>query len=143
LTSILFMDFFDFLFFQPIGLHVGEAINHDLFGDGCAMPHGFGQLPVEVGSSAVGVSTTRTPAIDSSGFNRVEMHTPVTAFADVTNYPVNVDGVDVELLLGHRFRPLLLEGTLAKSSYLLPVVTASWPLDRDRNGGRPISAIAP
>jgi hypothetical protein len=29
----------------------------------------------------------------------MEMHTPITAFADVPHYPVNVDGVDVELLL--------------------------------------------
>jgi hypothetical protein len=105
LVSLLLVQFFNFLFLNPICLLVGEAIEHDLFGDGCAMPHGFGQLPVELGSSAVGVSPTRTPAIDTSGFNHVEMHTPITAFADVPNYAVNADGVDVELLLGHRFRP--------------------------------------
>ena len=105
LVSLLLVQFFNFLFLNPICLLVGEAIEHDLFGDGCAMPHGFGQLPVEIGSSAVGVSPTRTPAIDTSGFNHVEIHTPITAFADVPNYAVNVDGVDVELLLGHRFRP--------------------------------------
>jgi hypothetical protein len=101
------VEFFDFLFFNPIGLPVGEAFNHDLFGNGCAMPHGFSQLPVKVRSSAVGVSTKRTPAIDSSGLNCMEMHSPVTAFADVANYPVNVDGVDVKPPLGHGFRPLL------------------------------------
>jgi hypothetical protein len=37
------------------------------------------------------------------------MHAPITAFADVTSYAVNVDGIDVELPLGHRFPPLLLE----------------------------------
>jgi hypothetical protein len=119
LISLLLVQFFDFLFLNPIGLLVGEAIEHDFFGDGCAMPHGFGQLPVELGSSAVGVSTTRTPAIDASGFNRMEMHTPITAFADVANDAVNVDGVDVELLLGHRFRPLLLEQAPGKSSHLI------------------------
>jgi hypothetical protein len=107
LVSLLLVQFFNFLFLNPICLLVGEAIEHDLFGDGCAMPHGFGQLPVEIGSNAVGVSTARTPAIDSSGFDDVEMHTPIAAFADVANYPVNVDGVDVELLLAHSFRPFL------------------------------------
>jgi hypothetical protein len=107
LVSLLLVQFFNFLFLNPVCLLVGEAIEHDLFGDGCAMPHGFGQLPVEIGSSAVGVSTARTPAIDSSGFDDVEMHTSVAAFADVANYPVNVDGVDVELLLAHSFRPFL------------------------------------
>jgi hypothetical protein len=101
------MEFFDFLFFNPIGLLVGKAINHDRFGDGCAMPHGFGQFLVEVGSCAVGVSTTRTPGVDASGFNRMEMHTPITAFADVANYSINLDLVDVEPLLGHGFLPLL------------------------------------
>ena len=67
---------------------------------------GFGQLPVEFGSSTVGVSPTCAPAIDASGFNYVEMHAPIAAFADVPSYAVNVDGVDVELLLGHRFPPL-------------------------------------
>jgi hypothetical protein len=106
LVSILIVQFFDFLFLNPISPLVSEAIEHDLFGNGCTMPHGFGQLPVELGSSAVGVSPTCTPAIDALGFNHVEVHTPITAFADVPSYAVNVDGVDVELLLGHRF-PLL------------------------------------
>ena len=114
LVSLLLVQFFDFLFLNPMCPLVSEAIEHELFGNGCAMPHGFGQLPVEFGSSAVGVSPTCTPAIDASGFNHVEMHTPITAFADVPSYAVNVDGVDIELLLGHRyFGP-------AKSSMISP-----------------------
>ena len=106
LVSLLLVQFFDFLFLNPMCPLVSEAIEHDLFGNGCAMPHGFGQLPVEFGSSTVGVSPTCAPAIDASGFNYVEMHTPIAAFADVPSYAVNVDGVDVELFLGHRFPPL-------------------------------------
>jgi hypothetical protein len=82
LVSLLLVQFFDFLFLNPMCPLVSEAMEHDLFGNGCAMPHGFGQLPVEFGSSAVRVSPTCTPAIDASGFNHVEMHTPITAFAD-------------------------------------------------------------
>jgi hypothetical protein len=63
------------------------------------MPHGLGQLPVEIRSSAVGVSATRPPAINAAGFNRMEMFTPIAAFADVANYAVNLDGVNVEALL--------------------------------------------
>jgi len=106
LVSLQLVQFFDFLFLNPMCPLVSEAMEHDLFGNGCAMPHGFGQLPVEFGSSAVGVSPTCAPAIDASGFNYVEMHTPIAAFADVPSYAVNVDGVDVELFLGHRFPPL-------------------------------------
>jgi hypothetical protein len=106
LVLLQLVQFFDFLFLNPMCPLVSEAIEHDLFGNGCAMPHGFGQLPVEFGSSTVGVSPTCAPAIDASGFNYVEMHAPIAAFADVPSYAVNVDGVDVELLLGHRFPPL-------------------------------------
>jgi hypothetical protein len=106
LVSLLLVQFFDFLFLNPIRPLVSEAIEHDLFGNDCAMPHSFRQLPVELGSSAVGVSATCTPAVDASGFNHVEVHTPITAFADVANYAVNVDGVHVGLLLAHRFAPL-------------------------------------
>jgi hypothetical protein len=58
LASVLLVKFFDFLFFNPIRILIGEAINHVLLGNGCAMPHGLGQLPVEIRSSAVGVSAT-------------------------------------------------------------------------------------
>lgn len=95
------MELFDFLFFNPIGLPVSKAINHDLFSDRCPMPHGFGQLPVEVGSRAVGVSTKRSPAIDPSSFDHVERQTPITALPDVANYAGNVDSVDVKPLPGH------------------------------------------
>ena len=127
------MQFFDFLFLNPISPLVSEAIEHDLFGNGCTMPHGFGQLPVELGSSAVGISPTCTPAIDASGFNHVEVHTPITAFADVPSYAVNVDGVDVELLLCHRFPPLFAE----KSCHLFVLDVARLRplgrLNRDRS----------
>jgi len=106
LVWLLLVQFFDFLFLNPICPLVREAIEHDLFGNDCAMPHGFGQLPVEFRTSAVGVSPTCTPAIDASGFNYVEMHAPIPALADVPNYAVNVDAVDVELLVAHRFPPL-------------------------------------
>jgi hypothetical protein len=102
----LLVQFFDFLFLNPICPLVREAIEHDLLGNGCAMPHGFGQLPVELGGSAVGVSPACTPVIDTCGFNHVELHAPITALADVSNYAINVDGVDVELLVGHRFAPI-------------------------------------
>jgi hypothetical protein len=101
------MEFFDFLFLNPICLLVGEAIKHNLFGNGCPMPHGFGQFPVEFGSSAVGVSAARASPVDSSGFDHMEMYTPITAFADVAGYPVNVDGIHVELLRAHSFRRFL------------------------------------
>ena len=106
LVSFLLVQFFDFLFLNQMCPLVSEAIEHDLFGNGCAMPHGFGQLPVEFRTGAVGVSPTCTPAIDASGFNDVEMHAPIPALADVPNYAVNVDAVDVELLVAHRFPPL-------------------------------------
>jgi hypothetical protein len=77
LASVLLVKFFDFLFFNPIRILIGEAINHVLLGNGCAMPHGLGQLPVEIRSSAVGVSATRPPAINAAGFNRMEMFTPI------------------------------------------------------------------
>ncbi len=133
LVSLLLVQFFDFLFLNPMCPLVSEAIEHELFGNGCAMPHGFGQLPVEFGSSAVGVSPTCTPAIDAAGFNHVEMHTPITAFADVPSYAVNVDGVDVELLLCHRFPPLFAE----KSCHLFVLDVARLRplgrLNRDRS----------
>src|SRR2546423_9999188 len=69
LVSLQLVQFFDFLFLNPIRPLVSEAIEHDLFGNDCAMPHSFRQLPVELGSSAVGVSATCTPAIDASGFH--------------------------------------------------------------------------
>jgi hypothetical protein len=69
LVWLLLVQFFDFLFLNPICPLVSEAIEHDLSGNDCAMPHGFGQLPVEFRTSAVGVSPTCTPAIDASGFN--------------------------------------------------------------------------
>jgi hypothetical protein len=119
LVSLLPVQFFDFLFLNPMCPLVSEAIEHDLLGNGCAMPHGFGQLPVEFGSSTVGVSPTCTPAIDASGFNYVEMHAPITAFADVTSYAVNVDGVDVELPLGHRFPPLFARRRSCQVFYLI------------------------
>src|SRR5439155_1751865 len=50
LVSLLLVQFFDFLFLNQMCPVVSEAIEHDLFGNGCAMPHGFGQLPVEFGS---------------------------------------------------------------------------------------------
>jgi len=106
LVWLLLVQFFDFLFLNPICPLVREAIEHDFFGNDCAMPHGFGQLPVEFRTGAVGVSPTCTPAIDASGFNDVEMHAPIPALADVPNYAVNVDAVDVELPLAHRFPPL-------------------------------------
>jgi len=133
LASLLLVQFFDFLFLNPICPLVREAIEHDFFGNGCAVPHGFGQLPVELGSSAVGISPTCTPAIDASGFNHVEVHTPITAFADVPSYAVNVDGVDVELLLCHRFPPLFAE----KSCHLFVLDVARLRplgrLNRDRS----------
>jgi hypothetical protein len=73
------------------------------------LPHGFGQLPVEFGSSAVGVSAARASPVDSSGFDHMEMYTPITAFPDVPHDPVNADSVDVELLLAHSFQPFLAE----------------------------------
>jgi hypothetical protein len=112
LVSLLLVQFFDFLFLNPICPLVREAIEHDLFGNDCAMPHGFGQLPVEFRTSAVGVSPTCTPAIDASGFNYVEMHAPIPALAYVPNYAVNVDAVDVELLVAHRFPPLCTNGIM-------------------------------
>ena len=119
LVSLLLVQFFDFLFLNQMCPLVSEAIEHDLFGNGCAMPHGFGQLPVEFGSSTVGVSPTCTPAIYASGFNYVKMHAPITAFADVTSYAVNVDGVDVELPLGHRFPPLFARRRSCQVFYLI------------------------
>ena len=127
LVSLLLVQFFDFLFLNQMCPLVSEAIEHDLFGNGCAMPHGFGQLPVEFGSSTVGVSPTCTPAIDASGFNYVEMHAPITAFADVTSYAVNVDGVDVELPLGHRFPPLFARRRSCQVFVLDFAWSASWP----------------
>jgi hypothetical protein len=112
LVSLLLVQFFDFLFFNQMCPLVSEAIEHDLFGNGCAMPHGFGQLPVEFGTSAVGVSPTCTPAIDASGFNYVEMHAPIPALAYVPNHPVNVDGVHIELLVARRFRPFVTIGIM-------------------------------
>ena len=56
------------------------------------LPHGFGQLPVEFGSSAVGVSAARASPVDSSGFDHMEMYTPITVFPDVPHDPVNADG---------------------------------------------------
>src|SRR5207245_6290202 len=127
LVSLLLVQFFDFLFLNQMCPLVSEAIEHDLFGNGCAMPHGFGQLPVEFGSSTVGVSPTCTPTIDASGFNYVEMHAPITAFADVTSYAVNVDGVDVELPLGHRFPPLFAKRRSCQVFVLDFAWSASWP----------------
>src|SRR5438270_257330 len=127
LVSLLLVQFFDFLFLNQMCPVVSEAIEHDLFGNGCAMPHGFGQLPVEFGSSTVGVSPTCTPAIDATGFNYVEMHAPITAFADVTSYAVNVDGVDVELPLGHRFPPLFARRRSCQVFVLDFAWSASWP----------------
>jgi hypothetical protein len=80
LVSLLLVQFFDFLFLNPICPVVREAIECDLFGNDCAMPHGFRQFPVELGSSAVGVSATCTPAIDASGFNHVKVHTPLPMY---------------------------------------------------------------
>ena len=70
------------------------------------MPHGFSQFPVESGGSGVGVGATRTPPIDSLGFNDMEMQTPIAPLPDVANFAVNVDSVDVELPLVHGFGPL-------------------------------------
>jgi hypothetical protein len=112
LASLLLVQFFDFLFLNPICPLVREAIEHDLFGNGRAMPHGFGQLPVEFRAGAVGVSPKCTPAIDAVGFNYVEMHAPIPALAYVPNHPVNVDGVHIELLVARRFRPFVTIGIM-------------------------------
>lgn len=112
LVLLQLVQFFDFLFLNPMCPLVSEAMEHDLFGNGCAMPHGFGQLPVEFGSSTVGVSPTCAPAIDASGFNYVEMHAPIPALAYVPNHPVNVDGVHIELLVARRFRPFVTIGIM-------------------------------
>jgi hypothetical protein len=64
LTTILLMELFDLLFLNPISLAVGKPIDHDLFGDSCAMPHGFGQFSVELGRRAVRLSgRARLPLI--------------------------------------------------------------------------------
>jgi hypothetical protein len=52
-----------------------------------------------------------------------EVHTPITAFADVSNNPVNVDGVHIELLLGHRFPSFF----ASRRFCVVRVLTASWP----------------
>jgi hypothetical protein len=103
------MEFFEFLFLNPICLLVGEAIEHNLFGNGCPIASWLRPTSCRIWCSAVGVSAARASPVDSSGFDHMEMYTPITAFPDVPHDPVNADGVDVELLLAHSFQPFLAE----------------------------------